>query len=67
MGTAYYSMILDAINRGALLGGMTKGLITLLHKGKGQSSVNNWHPITLLNMTYKIFAMTIQIRFQPIF
>jgi hypothetical protein len=41
-------------------------LITLLHKGRGRSSLNNWRPITLLNSTYKIFTKALQIRLQPI-
>jgi hypothetical protein len=45
---------------------MTERLITLLHKGVGCSLLNNWRPITLLNLTYKIFAKALQIRLQPI-
>ena len=43
---------------------MTEGLIVLLHK-KGQcNTLNNWRPITLLNMSYKIFAKALQVHLQ---
>jgi hypothetical protein len=63
----YYNMIHAAISKGELSAGLTKGLIALLHKGGERATLNNWRPITLLNVTYKIFAKALQIRLQPIF
>jgi hypothetical protein len=60
IGSDYLTMIQESINRGSLPQGVTTGLITLLHKGGGRSSLDNWHPITLLNVSYKIFAKALQ-------
>jgi hypothetical protein len=66
IGAEYLSMIQGAISNGLLPTGVTAGMIALLHKGGGRSSLNNWRPITLLNVTYKIFAKALQIRLQPV-
>ena len=39
--------------------GVTRGLIALLAKEGDRSRLTNWRPITLLNATYKIFAMVL--------
>ncbi len=41
-----------------------KGIISLLHKGKGldESDLGNWRPITLSNADYKILAKALSIR-----
>jgi hypothetical protein len=62
----YLLMFNDSIVRGALPKGVTEGLIVLLHKGGPCISLNNWHPITLLNISYKFFAKALQIRLQPV-
>jgi hypothetical protein len=51
---------------GSLPPNTTEGLIVLLHKGGCRKSLNNWRPITLLNVTYKLFAKCLQLRLQPI-
>jgi hypothetical protein len=38
----------------------------LLAKGGPRNTLNSWRPITLLNMSYKVFAKTLQLRLQPI-
>ena len=43
-----------------------EGLITLLYKGGARNTLNNWQPITLLNVSYKFFAKALQMRLQPI-
>jgi hypothetical protein len=53
-------MIQDSIMNGNFLLGVMKRLITLLHKGVKKKQLSNWKPITLLNVTYKIFAKAIQ-------
>jgi hypothetical protein len=60
----YLQMLLDSIARGALPSGVMEGSITLLHKGGTRSSLNNWRPITLLNVTYKVFVKALQLRLQ---
>jgi hypothetical protein len=57
----YLNMLLTSIERKALPNEVTKGLIVLLHKGGGCNTLNNWRPITLFNVSYKILARTLQI------
>lgn len=38
----------------------------LVHKGGGRNSLNNWRPITLLNVAYKIFAKALQTHLQRV-
>jgi hypothetical protein len=64
-GEKYHRMILSAVESSRLPNGVTRGLISLLHKGGGRSSLTNWHPITLLNVGYKLFAKVLQLRLQP--
>jgi hypothetical protein len=59
-------MLLESITRGSLPVGVTKGLIALPHKEGGRNTLNNWHPIMLLNVSYKIFAKTLQMKLQPV-
>jgi hypothetical protein len=60
-GDEYLNMLLTSIERKALPNEVTKGLIVLLHKGGGCNTLNNWRPITLFNVSYKILARTLQI------
>ena len=46
--------------------GITKGLIVLLYKDGGCNIFNNWCPIILLNVYYKLFAKALQIRLQHV-
>ena len=57
-------MINQAIESNHLLADMTNGLIALLPKDGNRKQLGNWHPITLLNSSYKIFAKALQIQFQ---
>jgi hypothetical protein len=52
----YLCMLLKSIERQSLPCGVTEGLVALLHKGKGHDTLNNWRPITQLNVSYKLFA-----------
>ncbi len=47
--------------------GVNEGLITMLFKIGDKENFNNRQPITLLNVSYKIFAKAFQMRLQPIF
>lgn len=66
IGSDYHQMIQEAIQNKQFHKGVTEGLIALLHKGGGRSTLNNWRPITLLNVAYKIFAKALQLRLQPV-
>jgi hypothetical protein len=59
-------MIKVAMQVGQFPKGVNKGMITLLFKAREKKNLGNWHPITLSNMAYKIFAKTLQLRLQPI-
>jgi hypothetical protein len=43
---------------------MTRGMLVLLHKSGNRESLNNWRPISLLNVSYKIYAKMLQKRLQ---
>jgi hypothetical protein len=52
---------------GRLLPGITRGLLALLHKsGDRPKLITNWRLITLLNISYKLFAKVLQKRVQPV-
>lgn len=67
IGPEYHKMLYDAISCSSFPKGVNEGLIVLLHKGGARDSLNNWRPITLLNVSYKLFAKALQKRLQPIF
>lgn len=54
IGEEYLAMIKEALVLGPFHGGVMEGLIALLYKRGGPSSLNIWRPITLLNVSYKI-------------
>jgi hypothetical protein len=66
IGPEFHTMICEAILQGSFPRGVNEGLIVLLHKGGPRDSLNNWRPITLLNVSYKLFAKALQKRLQPI-
>jgi hypothetical protein len=53
IGDDYLIMISLAVQAGRLPTGVTKGLISLIHKGGERRKLTNWRPITLLNVVYK--------------
>ena len=62
----YLQMIRDGISKGELPFGVTQGTIALLYKGGIRQALTNWRPITLLNISYKIYAKALQLRLQPV-
>jgi len=60
-------MIETIIKDGNFPNGVNEGLITMLFNIGDKENFNNWPPITLLNVSYKIFAKALQMRLQPIF
>jgi hypothetical protein len=66
IGPDYLRMIEASMNTSALPDGVTEGLIALLHKGGGRATLNNWRPITLLNVLYKLFAKALQMCLQAV-
>ena len=65
-------IFLDCINfsffSGSLPLSQRKGMITLVHKGKGleKEKINNWRPITLTNADYKIVAKVLARRLNTV-
>jgi hypothetical protein len=66
IGGEYLNMLQESLDRGALPAEVKEGLIALLHKGGGRNTLNNWRPIMLLNVSYKVFAKALQKRLQPV-
>lgn len=62
IGDDYLAMIQSAITDGHLLVGMIAGTIILIFKAGEHENLSNWHPITLLNVSYKILAKVLQLR-----
>jgi hypothetical protein len=62
----YMEMVYKAVRANRFPPGVTKGAITLLHKGQERGRLTNWRPITLLNVAYKLYAKTLQLRLQPV-
>jgi hypothetical protein len=60
-------MIETIIKDGNFPNGVNEGLITMLFKIGDKENFNNRQPITLLNVSYKIFAKAFQMRLQPVF
>jgi hypothetical protein len=66
IGKEFFAMLQESLSIGRLPKGMNNGIISLLPKEGNRNSLNHWRPITLLNVPYKIWAKTLQLRLQPI-
>ena len=58
----------DSYNAGRLTPVQNRGIISLLHKGKAlpRDKLDNWRPITLLNIDYKIVTKALAGRLQKV-
>jgi len=65
-------IVVNALNDAYLSGSLTtcqnRGIISLIHKGKGlpRDSLDNWRPIALLNIDYKIATKALAARIKNI-
>jgi hypothetical protein len=66
LGEDYLQMINSSLQSGRFPPGVTQGMLALLHKGGIRQMLTNWRPITLLNISYKIYAKALQMRLQPV-
>jgi hypothetical protein len=66
IGVEFLGMIQTSLQDGKFPPGMTRGMIALLHKGGLWTALTNSRLITLLNISYKIYAKALQLRLQPI-
>ena len=46
----------ESITKGQLTDTQGSGILSLIFKSRDETSLNNWRPITLLNVDYKIIA-----------
>ena len=66
IGKDFRLMVKMSIEEKKLHEGITEGLICLIPKEGDAKDLNYWRPITLLTVTYKIFAKALQMRLQPL-
>jgi len=59
----YLHMILEGVLTNSIQLSITRGVISLLHKGGDRAKLKNWRPITLLNVSYKLYTKALQIRY----
>ena len=64
IGADFHQMVLNSLSSGRFPKGVTKGLITLIPKGGDLKLLTNWRSITLLNVSYKIYAKALEIWLQ---
>ena len=62
-------MVINSLNEGYERQGLSftqgQSILTLLYKKGNKGSLDNWRPISLLNIDYKIAARVLSIRLQP--
>ena len=63
-----YECYMESIEKESLALSQTRGVINLIHKGKGSDllDLGNWRPITLTNTDYKIFTKLLAVRLQNV-
>ena len=63
-----YDSFTQSIEQGQLSTSQRRGIITLIHKGKdtARENINNWRPITLTNVDYKILTKLLDRRLQGV-
>ncbi len=66
IGANCHGMIVRSIEAKRFLKWSTKGLIALLYKYGENNDLGNQHPISLLNMAYKIYVKVRQLHLQLI-
>jgi hypothetical protein len=54
VGTDCCQMVCNSVRKREFPNGITKDLNTLIPKSRDKKLLNNWRPITLLNVAYKI-------------
>jgi hypothetical protein len=59
-GEFWVTEVMEASRVGKFPRLVTQGFIILIFKGGEKEDLNNWRPITLLNVAYKIFAKALQ-------
>ena len=56
----------ESIQKGQLTDTQSHGILSLIFKSGDETYLNNWRPITLLNVDYKIIARTLAQRLQKV-
>lgn len=65
IGSEFIAMVQLSLQVSHHLCGMNRGFIALLFKASEREDLSNWHPITLLNVSYKIVTKALQRKLQP--
>ena len=56
LGDVFMNAMYESITKGQLTDTQGSGILSLIFKSRDETSLNNWRPITLLNLDYKIIA-----------
>ena len=63
LGPLLVNVYNDSFNRGSLVESMRSSVMRLLYKKRGDiKELKNWHPVSLLNVDYKIISRAITLR-----
>ena len=66
MEDVIYEIICISVKQGKLIDDWAEGIITLLRKKNDRADPNNYRPICLLNISYKILSVIVCTRLNPI-
>ena len=66
IGDDFTKLVQEIYDTGQLSNSQRKGVITLLYKQGEREAIENWRPITLLNIDYKIIAKTLAERLKEV-
>jgi len=68
IGQIVVNSLNDAYHSGSFTVCQNRGILSLIHKGKGldRDNLDNWRPIALLNIDYKITTKVLSLRVQKI-
>ena len=62
----FMNAVNESIRKGRLTDTQGNGILSLIFKSGAESCLNNWRPITLLNVDYKIIARALAQRLQKV-
>ena len=66
LGDLFMNALYESITKGQLTDTQGSGILSLIFKSGDETSLNNWRPITLLNVDYKIIARVLAYRLQKV-
>lgn len=66
LGCPFMNSLNESIRKGQSTDTQGHGILSSLFKSGDETNLNNWRPITLLNLDYKIIARTLAQRLQKV-